>query len=330
MSVTNTGISWTNATWNPVRGCSLVSPGCTHCYAMKTAHRLGKNPILKGGYEGLTKATSRGPVWAGEVRLVPDALTEPLHWRSPRRVFVNSMSDLFHPKVPDGFILRVFLTMAKARQHTFQILTKRPERMRDWFRRWADLSGESPEPQLARGPEATRKAHPSGRGQMFASMLETMGEPPPGFTWPTFDWAEGLRWKWSETMVLPNVWLGVSVENRKAISRIRELKRIPAYVRFLSLEPLLEDLGEIPLEGISWVIAGGESGPRHRPMAPAWARSIKEQCQAAGVAFFFKQGSAFRAGRNPWITEPDGSRWKWEQFPGDLTPPERVEEVFHA
>lgn len=261
------------------------------------------------------------------IQLHPERLEQPLRWKRPRRIFVCSMADLFHEEVPDGFILRVFLVMTQARQHVFQVLTKRPARMREWFAKWADLKGESSEPQLVRGPEATRKAHPSGRGQMFASMLETMGEPPEGCTWPTFDWQDGLRWKIAEAIVLPNVWLGVSVEDKKAIPRIHELRQVPAYVRFLSLEPLLEDLGDLPLDGISWVITGGESGQGYRPMNPAWARNIRDQCRAAGVAFFHRQGSGPRPGQMDYLIETDGSRWRWQQFPGQLTPPERVGEV---
>jgi protein gp37 len=212
----NSAIEWTDATWNPVRGCDKISPGCKHCYAETFAERwrgIPGHPYEQGF----------------DLRLVPEALEIPLHWRKPRLVFVNSMSDLFHDGVPLAYIDRVFNVMDRARQHTFQVLTKRAERM-----------------------------------QHFAAFLPR--DPS------------------------PNVWLGVSVEDRKyGLPRIDNLRGAPAAVRFLSVEPLLEDLGTLDLRGIHWVICGGESGPGARPMPIEWVRSVRDQCEDQGVDFFFKQ-----------------------------------------
>ena len=206
-------IEWTDATWNPVTGCTKVSAGCKHCYAERLSYRLramGKEHY-KDGFR---------------LALHEDALTIPLGWRSSRLVFVNSMSDLFHEGVPLSFIQRVFQVMTACPQHTFQILTKRPE-----------VAAE------------------------HASQL----------TWPQ------------------NVWLGTSVENATVIHRIRDLRRIPAGTRFLSVEPLLGPIPQLPLSGIHWVIVGGESGPGCRPMELEWVRVVRDRCVARGVPFFFKQ-----------------------------------------
>lgn len=269
-------IEWTDATWNPVRGCEKVSPGCKHCYAETFAERF--RGVAGHAYE-------RG----FDPRLVREQLHAPLGWRRPRRVFVNSMSDLFGEFVPDGYVLDVWRVMAECRHHTFQILTKRAERMAAWLAKWADREepGGSVEPIMARGPAAVRVAHRSGRARLFADMIEGWGAPPPGAAYPLFDWAEGMRW-WPT--VLRNVQLGVSVEDRKyGLPRIDHLRKVPAAVRFLSIEPLLEDLGELDLSGIHWVIVGGESGHGARPMEEDWVRSLRDQCAAAGVPFFYKQ-----------------------------------------
>lgn len=213
-----TGIEWTDATWNPVRGCTKISPGCKHCYAETFAERFRGVPghPYEQGFDLL---------------LVPNKLLEPLRWSRSRRIFVNSMSDLFQDKVPDDFVRQVFEVMAAADWHIYQMLTKRAAHMRA-------LTSLFP-------PEIVHKDH---------------------------------------------IWLGVSVEDRKyGLPRIDELRETPAKVRFLSIEPLLEDLGEIDLRGIHWVIVGGESGPGARPMEERWVLSIRDQCQAAGVPFFFKQ-----------------------------------------
>jgi protein gp37 len=211
-------IEWTDATWNPVRGCTKISPGCKHCYAERFAERFRGVPghPFEQGFD---------------IRLVPEKLDQPLRWRSARRIFVNSMSDLFHDQVPAEYISRVGRVMQTAAWHTFQVLTKRHERLRSL------LNGE-------------------------------------------------LRWMGS----LPNVWWGVSVEDREyGLPRIDSLRSTNARVRFLSVKPLLEDLGEINLSGIDWVIVGGESGPHARPMEQAWVCGVLSQCEAAGVPFFFKQ-----------------------------------------
>jgi protein gp37 len=207
------GIEWTDATWNPVRGCQKVSPGCKHCYAETFSERFRGVPghPFEQGFD---------------LRLVPDALDLPRRWRSGRLVFVNSMSDLFQDEVPTEFIQRAFAVMRECPQHQFQVLTKRAERL-------------------------------------FALA-------------PNLDWA-------------PNVWMGVSVENDDYKWRIDLLRRVPAAIRFVSVEPLLGPIEKLPLKGIHWVIAGGESGPRAREMKPEWARSIRDQCVDSGVPFFFKQ-----------------------------------------
>ncbi len=216
-------IEWTDATWNPVRGCTKISPGCRHCYAERFAERFRgvKGHPFEQGFD---------------LTLVPEKLAEPLRWSEPRMVFVNSMSDLFHERVPLSYISRVAETMRVACWHTYQVLTKRSRRLRD----------------VLCGP-----------------LRDAAGE--------------------------SHIWWGVSVEDRKyGLRRIADLQATPAVVRFLSVEPLLEDLGDLPLEGISWVIVGGESGPRARPMKQAWVLSIREQCEAANIPFFFKQWGGVR------------------------------------
>ena len=217
MSVVSS-IEWTDATWNPVRGCTKISPGCARCYAATFAERFRGVP----GH----------PYEQGfDLRLVPGKLAEPLTWAKPKTIFVNSMSDLFHPDVPDDYIARVARVMEVANWHTYQVLTKRPERMRGLL---------------------------EGRLKFAAD--------------------------------LPYVWWGTSVENRKhGVPRIDVLRHTPAAVRFLSIEPLLEDLGEVDLSGIDWVIVGGESGLGARPMSREWVVRLRDQCAAGNVRFFFKQ-----------------------------------------
>lgn len=228
----DTKIEWTKKTWNPLRGCARVSEGCRNCYAMKMAHRQSR----KGkAYEGLTMIGNDGPQWTGKVRTVPELLTEPLRWRKPQKVFVNSMSDLFHEDVPSSFIEEVWAIMLAARHHIFQILTKRPERMylfltsQDWERVGKLVVQHS-----------AAAAH-------LAVLLHEVGCP---------------------NSTNGHIWLGVSIESRTTIPRIDILRETPAAVRFLSIEPLLEDLGTINLTGIHWVIVGGESGPGARPALP--------------------------------------------------------------
>lgn len=215
---TNTKIEWTDVTWNPVRGCTKISPGCANCYAETFAERFRGVP----GH----------PYELGfDLRLVPEKLAEPLKWRAARMVFVNSMSDLFHDDVPDEYICAVARTMVQASWHTFQVLTKRSERM-----------------------------------------------------------AQLLKTKLGFASNNQHIWWGVSVENRThGLPRIKHLRSAPAGIRFLSVEPLLEDLGALDLSGIDWVIVGGESGAGARPMKDEWVRQLRDHCQRDGVAFFFKQ-----------------------------------------
>lgn len=257
-----TGIEWTDETWNPVRGCSRVSAGCDNCYAMHTARRFDNQ---YGTYKGLTRIGSRGVDWSGVVRLVPEKLDEPLRWRRPRRVFVNSMSDLFHESLSDEDIDRVFAAMTCAQRHTFQILTKRPKRMLDYLSR-----DHGPVNVLARILNAAR-AMPKPRGWIA----------PESHGWP-----------------YRNVWLGVSCENQKAADeRIPLLLQTPAAVRFVSAEPLLEPIDfdqsvcrkSNGTNDLDWIIVGGESGPGARPCDILWVGSIVAQCRDAGVPCFVKQ-----------------------------------------
>jgi protein gp37 len=215
-------IEWTHATWNPVTGCDKVSPGCAHCYAETFAERwrgVPGHPYEQGF----------------ELKVWPDRITIPLTWKRPRLIFVNSMSDLFHERIPFEFVCDVFRTMKQADWHTFQILTKRAERL-------AELA-------------------------------------------PLLDWPA-------------NVWMGVSIENRRFVHRAELLRQVPAAVRFISAEPLLGRLEGLDLTGIGWLIAGGESGPRHRPMNVRWVRELRDRCEAERVPFFFKQwgGRTSKAG----------------------------------
>jgi protein gp37 len=298
-----TGIEWTDATWNPVRGCSRVSPGCQNCYAERVAARFGglhrgdgEIDLHNGPFMGFAEMTPQGPRWTGKVALIEERLVEPLSWRKPKRIFVNSMSDLFHESLPDEAIDRVFAVMALAPQHTFQILTKRAARMRAYF---------TPDRQ-----ERVRAA----AGNLAANGDETA------------DYAWGRGWP------LPNVWLGVSAEDQeRADERIPLLLDTPAAVRFVSAEPLLGpvDLGlylsrdamfPMPgfkdcLPGLKWVIVGGESGPGARACDQAWIRLIVRKCRIAGVPCFVKQLGALLGGY------PDGfivDRWVgkgWKSVP---------------
>ena len=281
----DTAIEWTDATWNPVRGCSRVSEGCRNCYAERVAARFS-GPGMP--YEGLATIGKSGPHWTGEVRFIGEHLADPLRWRKPRRIFVNSMSDLFHERLSNEDIAAVFGVMAKAHWHTFQVLTKRAARMREWFS-WA-AGGRHVWPEAQRHP--------------FPKWAIT-GEAPPS-AWP-----------------LRNVWLGVSVENQEAADeRIPHLLATPAAVRFLSVEPMLGPIQLAKVPGFNrmgldlsnwWVICGGESGPGARTMDVGWALALRDQCRAAGVPFFFKQWGGINkkaAGREldgrTWDETPDG------------------------
>lgn len=291
-----TAIEWTDATWNPVTGCSVVSPGCTNCYAMRLAGtRLKHHPTRAG----LTVDTKAGPVWNGQVRLNREALHQPLGWKRPRMIFVCAHGDLFHEAVPDEWIDQVFAVMALCPQHTFQVLTKRSARMRDYLN-WSQRPYRIASAALSVGRNLP-DGHPSW------SRSRWKHSPIRGCTAPTI---------WP----LPNVWLGVSAEDqRRADERIPELLDTPAAIRFVSAEPLLGPIdlrsidisgddeilplgagwldrledGEVESSRLDWVIVGGESGPGARPMHPDWARSIRDQCAAADVPFFFKQWGAW-------------------------------------
>jgi protein gp37 len=237
-------IEWTDATWNPVTGCTKISAGCDHCYAERFSERF--------------RGTLDHPFENGfDLTLRPERLEQPLHWRRPRMIFVNSMSDLFHEEIPREYIEQIFAVMQQASQHTFQILTKREERL-------ADLG--------------------------------------PHLSWPR------------------NVWMGVSIENRRFVHRADRLRELPAAVRFISAEPLLGPLDELNLDGIDWLIAGGESGPRHRPVEEIWVTRLRDRCRSANVAFFFKQWG----GRHP----TSGGRLlqgvEWSEMP---TPKQRSLDV---
>lgn len=297
-----TKIGWTDATWPVVTGCTHLSEGCDHCFAAKlTGGRLRHLPA----YEGLAEHGR----FNGTVRLLPDRLDWPAHWRNPRRVFVSDMADLFHQDVPDGYIARVWDVMGRNQQHTYQVLTKRHARMRTWLTRWADQCGDhagdkaSGMPPMPRGPEAVRAAYSSGRGRLFADMLDSMGQPPEGCAYSLYDWMEGQRF-WGRELF--NVWCGVSAENQHwADIRIPSLLATPAAVRFVSCEPLLGPIDlhlprvRVPshVQGIRWVIVGAESGPGHRPMDIVWLESIVSQCRDAGVPVYVKQDSGPRAGQ---------------------------------
>jgi protein gp37 len=262
-------IEWTEATWNPVTGCDEVSPGCAHCYAKTFAERWR-------GVEG-------HPYEQGfDLRLWPERLEIPLRWKRPRMIFVNSMRDLFHEDVPAAFVDRVFDVMRRASWHTFQVLTKRPERMRDYLR-------ERSEPAAC------------------VYMPE----------WP-----------------LPNVWLGTSIENRRFVGRADVLRETPAAVRFISAEPLLGPLvtpavdpgkdwfriypgpeAQLNLDGIDWLIVGGESGPGHRPIRPEWVRDLRDQAHETDTAFFFKQWG----GRTPKSGGRELDGRTWDEMPERVT-----------
>lgn len=254
----NSKIEWTDRTWNPVTGCTEVSAGCDNCYAKRFAERFRGVPghPFERGFD---------------VTLRPERLQDPLRWRKPQRVFVNSMSDLFHRDVPDEFIAQVFGTMMRAKEHTFQVLTKRPERMR---RFWPSvLAGKIEELRI------------SARGEVSPDFAFVQA------SWPAlFPDAKISASSFGGSFPPRNVWLGVSVEDERATWRIDMLRETPAAVRFLSCEPLIGPVDlRGKLEGISWVIVGGESGHGARPMHPWWVHDIRDACIDAGVAFFFKQ-----------------------------------------
>jgi protein gp37 len=298
-------IAWTDSTWTIVTGCSRVSEACRHCYAEELSLRYGwtKQPWTAGNA-------------AENVKCHEDRLGWPLKWREGKRIFVTSMGDLFHDEVPEAFILRVFGIMAATPRHTYQVLTKRPQRMAELLSKWTAL-----------------EVSDAGRSTLaFLKHREAEYEAARRCVWP-----------------LPNVWCGTTVEDQKnADERIPHLLRVPAAVRFLSVEPMLGpvDLTRVVYDGVcaidalrglhgwpsphttcervGWVIVGGESGRHARPMAMEWARELRDQCAAAGVAFFFKQDSARLPGQRPYLVEEDGRRLAYHQFPGERAAPVEV------
>lgn len=295
----NTKIEWADATANAINGCSVVSPGCTNCYAMRLAGTRMKHHPSRAG---LTQQSKAGPVWTGEVRLNEKALLDPLAWKRPRRIFWNAHGDLFHESVPDSWIDRVLAVCALTPQHTHMILTKRSKRMREY------LTGGG---LINRKMAIWRAMYGEARTRFASEILDSWYGGPNAAQWP-----------------LPNVWLGVSVEDQTRRNRVLDLAQTPAAVRFVSGEPLLEGVSliDIPLNDgpdelgiqwlfnaltgeqyfdcgdgfthsgdgpemlpLDWVIVGGESGPGARPMHPDWVISLRDQCAAAGVAFHFKQ-----------------------------------------
>ena len=235
----NSTIEWTEATWNPVSGCNKISRGCDNCYAERFSERFRgvKGHVFEQGFD---------------LRLWPERLELPLRWRRARRIFVNSMSDLFHKDITESFIAQIFDTMERADWHTFQVLTKRSSLMRNF-----------------------------------------------------------VNERYSASSCPPHIWLGVSVEDRQALSRLEHLSQTRSSVRFLSVEPLIGAVGAMNLDGIHWVIVGGESGPRFRPMKEEWALEVRDQCLDAGVAFFFKQWGGIRPKSGGNLL--DGR--KWTQYP---------------
>ena len=244
-------IEWTDVTWNPIAGCQMVSAGCTNCYAMRMAARLEAMGVET--YKGTTRKSGSRYVWTGKFNLNVNVLEQPIAWKKPRRIFANSMSDLFQDGVPDSLIMSVWDVMARASQHQFQILTKRPDNM--------------------------------------ARLVKFLG-----------------------LKTLSNVWLGTSIESADVIHRLDDLKNVPADIRFISFEPLIDSVGSMDLNGIDWAIVGGESGPHARPIDPLWVDEIHAQCDDQDVAFFFKQWG----GTNKKAAGRTYRGRTWDQFPVQL------------
>ena len=250
-----TQIEWTDATWNPVAGCSLASSGCKNCYAMNMARRLEAMGVDK--YKGLTNKRNKNVTWNGTIRLDYNSLEIPYRWKKPKKIFVNSMSDLFHEDVPDEFIFEVWKVMEETPHHNYQILTKRPERMK----------------------------------QFVTKQVKT---------------------------VLPNVWLGTSVESKDVNKRINYLRKTPAAIRFISFEPLIDSVGKINLKDIHWAIVGGESGSKARPIKEEWIDQIHEQCEIYKTAFFFKQWGSWGKDNQKRSKKANGREYKgrtWDDMP---------------
>lgn len=250
-----TQIEWTDATWNPVAGCSIVTAGCTNCYAMEMARRLEAMGVAK--YEGLTRKSGKRSIWNGVVREDRAALEIPYTWKKPRKIFVNSMSDLFHDQVSEAFIVSVWRVMRETPHHNYQILTKRPERM----------------------------------ARLVADLIPD---------------------------VLPNVWLGTSVENAEVVDRIDHLRSARAAIRFISFEPLIGPVGEVDLTGVHWAIVGGESGKAARPIREDWIDQIYERCAVYNSAFFFKQWGTWGKDNKKRSKKANGREYRgrtWNEMP---------------
>ncbi|KXV20041.1 phage Gp37/Gp68 family protein [Gluconobacter japonicus] len=248
-------IEWTDATWNPVAGCSIVTGGCTHCYAMEMAQRLEAMGIKK--YSGLTRKSGGRAVWNGIVRQDRESLLIPHKWRKPRKIFVNSMSDLFHEQVADNFIMDVWQVMRETPHHNYQILTKRPERM----------------------------------AELLSNKIRD---------------------------VLPNVWLGTSIEDASVVNRVDHLRATPTAIRFISFEPLVGSVGKINLQDIHWAIVGGESGKLARPIREEWIDEIYVQCVSANTAFFFKQWGTWGKDNKKRSKKANGREYRgrtWDEMP---------------
>ena len=251
----DTRIEWTDATWNPVAGCSIVTAGCTHCYAMEMAKRLESMGV--GKYAGLTRRSGGRTVWNGVVKEDYNALVLPYAWKKPRKIFVNSMSDLFHERVSDTFITDVWKVMRDTPRHNYQILTKRPERMTEFVSNKINA-------------------------------------------------------------VIPNVWLGTSVENEDVIRRLDDLRRVPSAIRFISFEPLIGPVGQVDLAGIHWAIVGGESGREARPIQEKWVDEIHVQCVRHRTAFFFKQWGTWGKDNKRRSKKANGREYRgknWDEMP---------------
>lgn len=291
-----TNIEWADSTWNCLRGCTHVSAGCDHCYAAGFSYRFSGEGQA---FAGLAAKDDAGEVrFTGKIMLVESMLRRPLTWKEPRRIFVNSLSDVFHAGVPIGYIDRMFAVMLASGRHTYQILTKRPQRA-------ANYLNDPLTPSRVFGHAQQMMANSKGVDNLFGD-------------WP-----------------LRNAWIGTSVEDSRVAHRIDALRKCPAVVRFLSCEPLLGPLPDLDLSGIHWVIAGGESGPQARPMHPDWARGLRDRCLDTGTAFFFKQNGEYvsvseAAGPGAHYTFPDGATVRrtgkklagrtldgveWSQFP---------------
>jgi protein gp37 len=253
-----TQIEWTDATWNPVAGCTIVSAGCTNCYAMAMAKRLEAMRVDK--YAGLTRRSGSRTIWNGVVKEDRSALEIPRKWRKARKIFVNSMSDLFHEQVSDDFILAVWQVMRETPRHSYQILTKRPDRM----------------------------------ASLIAAKIPD---------------------------VLPNVWLGTSVEDADVTGRIDHLRAVPAAIRFISFEPLIGAVGDIDLQDIHWAIVGGESGKSARPIKEAWIDEIYDQCADNNTAFFFKQWGTWGKDNKRRSKKANGREYRgqtWDYMPAPV------------